>query len=128
MRFTFVDVFHANLCTCDTPDDVLYFRVELPDGFPKAYSVSHSEDSCPLKEVKHSALVWAEESWLGKRFLHVQVGFTHSSLNTNSLKFHFKVEAARTNHRDADPDYPEERLGNQLESRVSEGWEETKHG
>ena len=126
MRFTFVDVFHTDLCTCDTPDDVLYFRVELPDGFPKAYSVSHSEDSCPLKDVKHSALVWAEESWLGKRFLHVQVAFTHCSLNTSGLKFNFKIEAAMTNHHDTDPDYPEERLSGQIESRVSEGWEKTK--
>lgn len=91
MRSSFVDVFHSDLCTCNTPDDVLYFRVELPDDFPESYSVLHMEENCPLKDVRHSNIVWAEESWLGKRYLHIQIGFEHCSLKNKNLKFNFKV-------------------------------------
>lgn len=92
MRSSFVDIYHNDLCSCDTPDDVLYFRVELSADFPKTYSVSHIEDNCPLKDVKHSNIVWAEEFWQGKRLLHIQIGFEHCSLKNKNLKFNFKVD------------------------------------
>ena len=91
MRSMFTDVFHADLCTCDTSDDVLYFRVELPAEWEKTNSVSHSEDSCPLNEVKHSAVRWAEELWLDRRILHIQLRFAHCSLKEAGLTFRFDV-------------------------------------
>jgi hypothetical protein len=95
MRFYFTDVFHNLLCTCDSADDMLYFRVELPDDFSKDYFVLHNETNCSLDNVKHGRLLWTEEYWVNKRYLHIQIGFTHDSIDKKGQEFYFQVKEKR---------------------------------
>ena len=90
LRCMFVDVFHTDLCTCGTENDMMYITVELPSNVGRIKENPQALFSRSLKN-KYT-LHWSEENWLGKRLLHIQLDFHHDYLKKQKMKVRINVK------------------------------------